>query len=297
MEFENEIENETKPTDESPGGEQDYKKLYEEEKARTEKISSDYKEKEKLVNQHESLIKNLGSALEEKGVGKMIMAGDRVRIELNEQKQREQEKSEMDILKEQEANLKIQKDNDEISDDMYNEKRAGIIAELKYIERRTKEESQNQLKQKELETTKYRQDWINRIDTEFKGDANNTNSDLFKEMNAIATKGVDYHKDPALYYELAKRAQDRITARAGGSEMNAADEYGNLRSSSVGTRTTQPGSDAEILSKSDKSFIDAQLPGKESAKRIEKILNANKRMGAVREDDPNFVNSTIYLPS
>ena len=146
-----EEQGENNTEDNKPTYEELQEKLKEKD-VQIEKISSDYKSVEQQRNQLESGIKGIGLEIERKGLGKVDMYGNELKIEFNQPQQQGQQKSEIDLLQEKKADLKRKYDNDLIDTEDYYEQIgavSGDIAALKRIEAYNNKQEQDSIAKKQ----------------------------------------------------------------------------------------------------------------------------------------------------
>lgn len=302
MEYDNDYDNEDdifNDEDESINNEQlnsqELKKQLDEERQRVAKISEDYKKVEKQRNQYESLMGNLSSELETSGMGKVVMSGDKLRIELNNQSKKENKQmDEMESLKNYESELAQKFDDGEIDQKEYIRQQSEIGAKKILIEMNKKQAKEQE--QKQYQSTK--EQWISSINKDFP-EASNQDSPLFQEMKKIAKSNVDYMNNPDRYYELAERASERLEAKGIKSKKNnsyAEDEYSSLKNESQGYQGTRDQTPS-YLSDQDKKYIELTIKQPESIKRIERVLSRNAKSGNIAKDDLYLNRSKIFLES
>jgi len=275
------------------------------------KMSQDYVSVERERNQLESSIKNLGDSFEESGKGKLSVEGDKLRLEFNDSKPdvgQKGELSEVDKLKADKQELKRLKDADDISDDQYMDKLAGINAEIIYLERTAKAQTQQQTAADTQADEVYKRTWANKIKAEFGDDAITQGKPLFNEMSKVfeeSTKDMDaatkqrasesLKQDPMRYHQLAQIAKQRLDAAAG-KRPDPADQFGGLSGGRLSA--TDPNADlaSEIITSEDKTFLEVGL-GKGVAKRVAAILDKNIKQGHIAKDDPYLIGSQIHMES
>lgn len=271
--------------------EKDFKKLYEAEKVQKESIAKSYKEQEAKANSLEATFKNFDKQLKGQGFEGIRVDGNNVVISVN--KKEEAKEDVTGNLKNQLDQIKAQRKAGDIGDDEYNEKVAEIKADIKFHENNNKYRAQEEAKKNEEFEKKSRDDKVEMIVSKYPG-VNDRNSDLFKKMNELAVKGINYDKNIDAYYQLAAAADNALKFGTTGKSINPADNAPGLKSS--GSREYVPSNKGHVLSDQDRADITVRL-GDKAAKNISKIFSDNKKVGNLQENDPYFIKSIISMES
>ena len=196
----------------------DYAKLFEAEKAKVEKIGSDYKKKEQEAHKLIQSIAEIKGALESSGVGEITEDG-KIKVYVNNNQKPE---SVIDILTKEKAEIKRKYDEGEIEQDDYIDKLSMYNAKILMEEEKKEKPKEEKVveKQEEQPDNSKQLALFTTLNKTFP-DHNSEGSMLHSEMSKLIAEKPDVYadidytdiKNVRMRYLLAEEASKRLASK------------------------------------------------------------------------------------